>query len=774
MANNIMIGIFSFAAVISAVVMFLTLTRLKSAKREYFVLFALCVFIYEIGSILDMTAGSTGAGITATKIMYLGSAFVGPVFLMFVQKYCEVSLPRVVNALVMLTAGIIVMLVWTSDYHTLYYSTMVYNNTAPIHHLAVTGGPLYMFGMLHPVFCVIASTAILIWKLRSAPPHKKKRLIIFIVCTMIPTLSHVLYIFNLNIEGANYAPIFLTVTMAGFYVGLIRYDLLDNEEYVKAKEKSYITVNILLLLMLVGVLFYNYVTQIRVFWQSTVEQIAINTMRHGEEINTWFAQKMVIVDMIYADLHYFDLTEMDELGSYFSNITATNPSIAAAYFGAEDKTIVYSDGQTAGAEFDPTIRVWYMQSRENPGKTIASDPYVDILTGKLVVTLCRTIQLNNGLEGVIGIDLFLDYITDFVNSVRPYYTGTSFLLSAHGDIVTHAEASFLPEKTDNRSGAVEYTRYSETKTSSIRGVHTAHSNVSIEHIVSLGIEKYKAKTKISEVGWYYGCEIPVSDFSGSLLRIALPLIIITIIGLFISALSIVINQIYINVLKRSRQGFKEMVANIAHDLKTPLAVMSLNLETLSNLAATRGNAEYRRHVRTAYQKNLDLQRLTQNLLEVSRIESGKISYSVKWESLQQIFVQLRDRYDTYLEDCGIELDIALGDDVEIGVDPAKVWSVFDNIIYNAARHTNAGGRVTISASIETAAAVVTLTDTGSGISAEHLPKIFERFYKGSQARGTKEGDSGLGLYIVKSIMEGCGAAAVLRRRVRLGGGLRLY
>jgi|GEM_PF-5420600 len=537
---------------------------------------------------------------------------------------------------------------------------------------------------------------------------------------------------------------------------------------LKTKERSYIPISILLLSMFVGVLAYNYFTQIRVFWQSTVEQIAINTMRHGEEINTWFAQKMVIVDMIYADLHYFDLTEMDELGNYFTNITSANPSVAAAYFGSEDKNVVFSGGQVNPPGFDPTIRVWYMQARANPGKTIASDPYVDILTGKLVVTLCRTITLNNGLAGVIGIDLFLDYITDFVNSVRPYYTGTSFLLSAHGDIVTHAESSLLPGKTDKRSGAVSYTKYSETKTSGIRSVNTAHSNVSIEHIVSLGVEKYVAKTKISVVGWYYGCEIPISDFKGSLLRIALPLIIITIIGLLISISSIVVNQIYINALKRSRQWFKEMVANIAHDLKTPLAVMSLNLETLSNLAATRGSEEYRRYVRTAYQKNLDLQRLTQNLLEVSRIESGRISYSVKRESLKRMLVQVRDRYDTYLEDRGIELDIALDNDVEIVVDPSKIWSVFDNIIYNAARHTNTGGRVTISARIEAASAVVTLTDTGSGIAPEHLPKIFERFYKGSQSRGTKEGDSGLGLYIVKSIMEGCGGAAAAQSEVGKG------
>jgi len=351
----------------------------------------------------------------------------------------------------MLTAGAIVMLVWTSNFHTLYYAAMVYDNTAPIHHLAVTGGPLYMFGMIHPVFCIFTSTAILIWKLRIAEPQKRKRLIIFVVCTMIPTLSHVLYIFNLTIEGANNAPIFLTLSMIGLYFGIIKYDLFDNEEL-------------------------------------------------------------------------------------------TN------------------------------LQMWS----------------------------------------------------------------------------------------------------------------------------------------------------------------------------------------------------KEMVANITHDLKTPLTVMSVNLEALSKHAATHSSAEYSRYVRTAYQKNLDLQRLTQNLLEISRIDSGKSFYFAKWEPLHLLLTQVRDRYDTYLEDRGIDLDIVLGDDCMIQTDSSKVYSVFDNIIYNAARYTESGGRITITSTNTDTSAIVTLTDTGSGIAARHLPKIFERFYKGSQSRGTKEGDSGLGLYIVKSIMEGCGGSVAAESEVGKG------
>lgn len=215
-------------------------------------------------------------------------------------------------------------------------------------------------------------------------------------------------------------------------------------------------------------------------------------------------------------------------------------------------------------------------------------------------------------------------------------------------------------------------------------------------------------------------------------------------------------------MQATNTAMKELVSNISHDLKTPLAVLSVNLETLSALAVTGSNADYQRHVRVAYQKNRDLQRLIQNLFEVSRIEASRNLYSPEWESMLRLLAQAKDKYDTFLEDAGILLDITVEDDMEISIDPQKVWSVFDNIIYNAVRYTESGGSITITAHNMESAATVNVTDTGCGIAPEHLPHVFERFYRGSPARGAKEGESGLGLYIVRSIMEGCGGSVEIK------------
>jgi signal transduction histidine kinase len=212
---------------------------------------------------------------------------------------------------------------------------------------------------------------------------------------------------------------------------------------------------------------------------------------------------------------------------------------------------------------------------------------------------------------------------------------------------------------------------------------------------------------------------------------------------------------------------RDFITSIAHDLKTPLSVLSLNLEALNNLAVN--NAEYQRHTRVAYQKSQDLQRLIQNLFEVNLIERGKVAYNFKKISMLRLLAEARGRYDDYLEDKGITFEIsAPDDDMYISIDRQRIWSVFDNIIYNAARYTPHGGAITVSGGNRGGNAVIAITDTGCGIPAEHLPRIFERFYKVSQSRGEKDGDSGLGLYIVKNIMDGHGGSVTAVSEVEKG------
>jgi len=322
---------------------------------------------------------------------------------------------------------------------------------------------------------------------------------------------------------------------------------------MKLKEKSHLPVSIMLLAMFVGILIYIYIMQIRVFWQSTVEHITTNAAKHEREINSWFAQKIALVDIISEDLRYFNLTEISELENFLTKITTTNPSVMAAYIGLDDKSAAFNDRQQAPPEFDPTIRVWYVLARKNSGRTVVSEPYIDIFTGKLVVALSKSVLLNNGKNGVIGIDLDLEDITEFVNSIQPYYVGKSFLLSGNGSVITHADTNLLPKKTGMASGKTAFTQYSEPNSDNVEHIRTSNSNVSLKRLVAGNNEKYITQIKISDVGWFYGSEIPLSAFNGDMLRITAPLFSVIIIAMLISISNIIFNWLHIRALSRSKQ-----------------------------------------------------------------------------------------------------------------------------------------------------------------------------------------------------------------------------
>ena len=213
-------------------------------------------------------------------------------------------------------------------------------------------------------------------------------------------------------------------------------------------------------------------------------------------------------------------------------------------------------------------------------------------------------------------------------------------------------------------------------------------------------------------------------------------------------------------LSASQTALREMINNISHDLKTPLTVLNNYLELLGDEAIASSEQERTEYLEIAYHKNLDLQRLIHNLFDVTRLEGGTAVYRLEWVPSGPFMAKVERKYAHFIHDKGISFSVEVDDEVEFQIDRNKIWSVLDNLVYNALRHTPIGGSIAIRLQEERREAgnqaVITVADTGEGISAEHLPHIFERFYKVSPERGRKDGSSGLGLYIVKTTVEAMG------------------
>ena len=217
---------------------------------------------------------------------------------------------------------------------------------------------------------------------------------------------------------------------------------------------------------------------------------------------------------------------------------------------------------------------------------------------------------------------------------------------------------------------------------------------------------------------------------------------------------------------------RDFVANVSHELRTPLASLKALVETLQDGALEDPPAAHAFLGRM----NVEVDGLTQlvrELLELSRIEAGRVALRVERVEVDQVLRQAADRLQAQADRADVALTVDVQPDLpEIPLDADKVQQALINLIHNAIKFTPAGGRIVLigqgarlkldggfellagAAGPVPTHVVLTVADTGIGIAADDLPRIFERFYKADKARSG--GGTGLGLAIVKHIAEAHG------------------
>jgi two-component system sensor histidine kinase BaeS len=198
-----------------------------------------------------------------------------------------------------------------------------------------------------------------------------------------------------------------------------------------------------------------------------------------------------------------------------------------------------------------------------------------------------------------------------------------------------------------------------------------------------------------------------------------------------------------------------LLADLGHEMRTPLATLEAYLYALEDGVATldAGTAELLRS------QTRRLARLSEDISAVSRAEEGQVHLDRRRVQPAAVVTAAVDAAADAYEAKGVRLftDIAAGLP-ELSLDPERIGQVLGNLLDNALRHTPAGGTVTISAAISPRAGggQLSVTDTGEGIPAEHLPHVFERFYRVDAARDRAHGGSGIGLAIAKALVEAHG------------------
>jgi len=225
----------------------------------------------------------------------------------------------------------------------------------------------------------------------------------------------------------------------------------------------------------------------------------------------------------------------------------------------------------------------------------------------------------------------------------------------------------------------------------------------------------------------------------------------------ISELARSFNQMAEN-LEQEEQSRRRLTADIAHELRTPLTVIQGTVRGIRD-GVFKADAE---HLGAIQSQSELLTRLVRDLREISLAESGRLRLELSQTDIVELARRALRHAVPQAQAAGIqtgfESDI---DALTVSIDPKRLEQVVGNLISNALRHTPEGGSITIRVSragagalaqVKTDSVVVSVRDTGEGISAEHLPHVFDRFYRADDARARSDGGVGLGLAIVKQIM----------------------
>jgi two-component system sensor histidine kinase BaeS len=197
----------------------------------------------------------------------------------------------------------------------------------------------------------------------------------------------------------------------------------------------------------------------------------------------------------------------------------------------------------------------------------------------------------------------------------------------------------------------------------------------------------------------------------------------------------------------------ELIGNVAHELRTPLASIKGYMEGLIDGVLPAEAATFQQ----VYHEADRLQRLVHDLQELSRVEAGAYELNLRPTAPERLVEGVAARLGRQFDEKGVALELDVHPDLpSVSADEDRIGQVLLNLVGNALQYTPSGGRVCLSARRDGARVRFAVEDTGIGIRPEHLPHVFERFYRVDKSRSRAGGGSGIGLTIARHLVEAHG------------------
>jgi two-component system OmpR family sensor kinase len=233
-------------------------------------------------------------------------------------------------------------------------------------------------------------------------------------------------------------------------------------------------------------------------------------------------------------------------------------------------------------------------------------------------------------------------------------------------------------------------------------------------------------------------------------------------------------EMLVDTIAENDRSRRELITNISHDLRTPIASVRGHLETVSMMNETLSTAARMKHLDIAIKQTARLERLIEELFELGKLDTPNPRISMEEFPIAELVQDVIQKFQVQADAKGIVLGSLLCSDMpRIRGDIALVERMLDNLLENAIRHTPTAGFIRVGIGSEEDTVAIKVVDSGPGIPAEHVAHVFDRFYKVDGGEDQEQGGAGLGLAIVKRIVQLHGGSIKVESRPGQGAAFKV-